>query len=177
MRKVDVVIPVYRGLDETRRCIESVLLTVEPEWARVLVINDASPEPAITDFLRATAADNQQLVLLENEQNLGFVETVNRGMQYDTSRDVLLLNSDVEVANDWLHRLREAAYHNGRVASVTPFSNNATICSFPNFCRENRLLFDLPLAQLDACFASQFGPDDAIAVPTGVIAVFVNAAG
>ncbi len=168
MRKVDIIIPVYKGLEETRRCLSSVLATVDPEWARVLVINDASPEPAITAYLSELAAAREHLVLLENEHNLGFVATVNRGMQYDRQRDVLLLNSDVEVANDWLHRLREAAYHHANVASLTPFSNNATICSFPDFCRNNDLLFGLSVAELDACFAGQFGVEDVIPVPTGV---------
>jgi GT2 family glycosyltransferase len=169
MRKVDVIVPVYKGLEETRRCLVSTLATVDSAWARVLVINDGSPDPAITAYLRALAATTQErLVLLENEQNLGFVATVNRGMEYDLERDVLLLNSDVEVANDWLNRMRAAAYHNEKVASLTPFSNNATICSFPEFCKDNALLFDLPLAEIDACFAAQFGPDDVIPVPTGV---------
>ena len=168
MRKVNVIVPVYKGLEETRRCLMSVLATIDTEWAQLLVINDGSPEPAITAFLRELAADHEHLLLLENEQNLGFVATVNRGMQHDTQRDVLLLNSDVEVANDWLHRMRTAAYQNDKVASLTPFSNNATICSFPEFCRDNSLPFGLPLAEIDACFATQFGPQDVIPVPTGV---------
>jgi GT2 family glycosyltransferase/glycosyltransferase involved in cell wall biosynthesis len=168
MRKVDVIIPVYKGLEETRRCLTSVLATVQHQWARVIVINDASPEPAITAYLRELAAEQEQLVLLENEQNLGFVATVNRGMQYDTQRDVLLLNSDVEVANDWLHRMRVAAYQNEKVASLTPFCNNATIFSFPRFCADNSLPFGLSLGEIDACFAARFGPQDVIPVPTGV---------
>ena len=168
MRKVDVVVPVYKGLEETRRCLASVLATIDPTWARVVVLNDGSPDPAIAAYLRELAAAHDDLVLLENEQNLGFVATVNRGMQYDLQRDVLLLNSDVEVANDWLRRLREAAYQHERVASVTPFSNNATIFSFPDFCSDNPLLFGLSVAELDACFASQFGAGDVIPVPTGV---------
>ena len=135
MRKVDVVVPVYRGLEETRRCLESALATIDPDWARLVVINDASPEPAISDYLRQLATAHPQLVLLENERNLGFVASVNRGMQFDTDRDIVLLNSDVEVANDWLQRLREAACHNGKVASLTPFANNATLCSFPDICQ------------------------------------------
>ncbi len=168
MRKVDVIVPVYRGLEETRRCLESALATVDPEWARVVVLNDGSPEPAVTAYLRDLDRAETNLVLLENERNLGFVATVNRGMQYDLERDALLLNSDVEVANDWLRRLREAAYHHQRVATVTPFSNNATICSFPDFCSENPLLFGLSVAEIDSCFAARFGVDDVIPVPTGV---------
>jgi GT2 family glycosyltransferase/glycosyltransferase involved in cell wall biosynthesis len=168
MRRVDVIIPVYRGLEETRRCLESVLATLDMSWARPVIINDGSPEPAITTYLRQLAASSRHIVLLENEENLGFVATVNRGMAHDPERDVLLLNSDVEVANDWLHRLREAAYSHERVASLTPFSNNATICSFPDFCRENPLPFGLEVADIDRVFARLFTAQDVIPVPTGV---------
>ncbi len=168
MRSVDVVIPVYNGLEETRRCLDSALATVVQPWARLVVINDGSPDPAITAMLRDYAARHPELVLLENERNLGFVATANRGMRHDPERDVVLLNSDVEVANDWLLRLREAAYHHDRVASVTPFANNATICSFPNFCEDNALPFGLDVAAIDAVFASQFSAADAFEVPSGI---------
>lgn len=168
MRNVDVVIPVYDGLEQTSRCIETVLATIDSSWARVVVINDASPDPRIAALLRKYAADNPELVLLENERNLGFVATANRGLRYELDNDVVLLNSDVEVANDWLSRLRDAAYYHRRVASLTPFSNNATICSFPDFCKDNRLLFDLDVAQLDSYFADHFSVVDVFPVPTGV---------
>jgi GT2 family glycosyltransferase len=168
MNSVDIVIPVYDGLEETRRCLESVLRTVDPSWARLVVINDASPNPAITGLLRTMAQSGDAMVLLENEVNLGFVATVNRGMRQSADRDVLLLNSDVEVANDWLVRLREAAYHNPSAGSVTPLSNNATICSFPNCCEDNRLLFGLTVEELDGAFAGAFGAGDVAEVPTGV---------
>lgn len=168
MKRVDVIIPVYEGFQETQACLDSVLRTVDESWARIVIINDHSPDQRITDYLRDLKRDIPKLVLLENEQNMGFVATVNRGMSYDTERDVLLLNSDVEVAGNWLHRMREAAYHHEKVASVTPFSNNATICSFPNICKDNRLVFDLTLEEIDAEFASEFTVDDVFQVPTGV---------
>jgi GT2 family glycosyltransferase len=168
VRKVDVVIPVYRGLEETRACLASVLATIDPEWARVVVIDDCSPEPEVTAYLQQLGAAHPGLVLLENDRNLGFVATANRGMRHDTQRDVLLLNSDVEVAGDWLKRLREAAYGNDAVASLTPFSNNATIFSFPNFCEDNEPLFDLPVAQIDRVFATRFAAEDVVPAPTTV---------
>ena len=149
MRDVDVVIPVYDGFAETVACLESVLRTVDHAWARLVVVNDCSPDPGITAWLRDLSVREPRLVLLENASNEGFVKTANRGMSYDNARDVLLLNSDVEVAGNWLARMREAAYGNGQVGSVTPFSNNATLCSFPNICKENRLLFGLDCAAID----------------------------
>lgn len=84
---VDVIVPVYGGLQETQECIESAIST--SSWAELIVINDASPEPELTDWLRKRAQDNS-FKLLENENNLGFVATVNRGMKLHSKRDVLL---------------------------------------------------------------------------------------
>jgi GT2 family glycosyltransferase len=168
VREVDVVIPVYDGYEETKACMQTVLRTVTHEWARIVVINDCSPDPDITQYLRKLQQDTGRFELLENENNLGFVATANRGMSHDCDRDVLLLNSDVEVAGNWLERMRDAAYHHTDVASVTPFSNNATLCSFPNICEDNALPLGLDVEAIDAQFDSEFGVEDAFQIPTGV---------
>ena len=164
---VDIIVPVYRGLADTRLCIDSVLASTNQSAWRLVVINDASPEPEVTAWLRERAAQDSRITLLENRDNLGFVGTVNRGMALSTSNDVLLLNSDTEVANNWLDRIRRAAYGDSKVASVTPFSNNATICSYPRFCKDNRLPAGYDTARLDALCA-QTNPGAVVDVPTGV---------
>lgn len=127
---VDVIIPVYRGLTETRNCIESVLAAKCNTPARIVVIDDCSPEPEVSAYLQSLP-QSPEFIVLRNEENLGFVGTVNRGMRLAPENDVLLLNSDTEVADGWLDRLVWHAYSSERVSSVTPFSNNATICSYP----------------------------------------------
>jgi len=133
---VDIVIPIYRGLSETKACIESVLAARNFETFEVIAIDDCSPEPALSAWLREASA-NRGFTLIRNETNCGFVATVNRGMAIHPDRDVVLLNSDTTVANDWLDRLVRCAYSRDRVGTVTPFSNNATICSYPRFCEDN----------------------------------------
>lgn len=164
---VDIIVPVYRGIEDTRRCIESVLnAPCQTAW-RLIVINDCSPEPEVTEWLRSVALTDKRMTLLENTENLGFVATVNRGMSLHADNDVLLLNSDAEVANDWLDRIQRAAYSAPRVASVTPFSNNATICSYPRFCQPNDLPTGYDTAALDQLFAKHLA-GQTVAVPTGV---------
>ncbi len=164
---VDVIVPVYRGLADTRLCIDSVLASSCQSAWRLVVINDASPDPEVTAWLRERAAQDSRITLLENTENLGFVGTVNRGMALSPDNDVLLLNSDTEVAGDWLDRIRSAAYGDARVASVTPLSNNATICSYPQFCKDNALPPGYDTARLDALCA-QTNPGAVVDVPTGV---------
>lgn len=167
---VVVIVPVYRGLTDTRRCIESALRAPnELNW-RLLVINDASPEPELTQWLRDLAQQphfQARGELLENESNLGFVATVNRGMTHAGDRDVILLNSDTEVAHDWIDRLSAAAYSQDRVASVTPFSNNATIFSYPRFCEPNEVPQGHDTASLDRLFSAHL-KGQTLEVPTGV---------
>lgn len=164
--EVDVIIPVYRGIEETARCIESVYAALCRTSYRLIVINDCSPEPDMWTFLQQ-AADRFGFTLLVNETNLGFVGTVNRGMALSESNDVLLLNSDAEVANDWLDRLMSQAYARDRVATVTPLSNNATICSYPDFRGRRALPSGVSLEQMDIACATVNG-GRYVEVPTGV---------
>jgi hypothetical protein len=53
---VDVVIPVYRGVAETRSCIESVLAAPTTTPREVIVIDDHSPEPELPPWLAGLAA-------------------------------------------------------------------------------------------------------------------------
>lgn len=163
----DIIVPVYRGLDDTRRCLQSVLAASCQAAFQLIVINDASPEDDLTAWLRQLAQQQPHITLLENECNLGFVGTVNRGMALNPEHDVLLLNSDTEVAGDWLDRLRDAAYRRADTGSVTPLSNNATICSYPRFCESNPLPPGFDTASLDQLCAAT-NPGVSVQVPTGV---------
>ena len=150
---VDVIVPVYRGLDETRRCLESVLVGSASTPLRLIVVNDASPEAEVTAYLRELKLRDARVELLENAANVGFVASVNRAMEFSGERDVVLLNSDAEVAGDWLDRLRRPALADPRVGTVTPFSNSATICSYPRFCVDNGLPVGVTTEALDRQFA------------------------
>lgn len=164
---VDIIVPVYKGLDETRTCLESVLASTPETPFRLVVVNDASPEPEISQYLRDLARQDARVLLLENAVNAGFVASVNRGMQAGVDRDVVLLNSDTEVAGDWLDRLRRAAGSDSRAATVTPFSNSAEICSYPRFCADNPLPAGLDTAAADRLFAAA-NAGLAIEIPTAV---------
>ncbi|WP_186307979.1 glycosyltransferase [Paraburkholderia sp. BCC1884] len=163
---VDVVLPVYRGLDETRKCIESVLKARCDAKMRVIVIDDASPEPAVSAYLDSLP-QTPSFQVLRNEVNLGFVKTVNRGMKLAPANDIVLLNSDTEVADGWLDRLVWHAYSRSKIASVTPFSNNATICSYPTIYGTRVLPSGETLEELNQAFYIA-NAGRSVELPTGV---------
>ncbi len=167
--RIDVVIPVYRGFAATLRCLRSLLRDAAPglhsPLHRIIVIDDASPEPALSRYLDRLAA-RRFIHLLRNPTNLGFVASVNRGIAEAGARDVVLLNADTEVPAGWLRRLAGQAYSHSRVATVSPFSNNATLCSYPAV-EGGPLPFGETLARIDAaCLAANAGRS--VTVPTTV---------
>src|SRR5690554_6866308 len=87
-------------------------------------------------------------------------------MTYSTTRDVLLLNSDTEVSGDWVERMAAAAYSSENAGTVTPFSNNAEICSWPLICEDNPLPPSTTLAELNEAFRPLAGKT--IELPTAV---------
>jgi len=165
---VSVILPIYRDVEMTKRCILAAIPEVLAiSSSKLIAINDASPDADMQAMLEGLAAQwPGKFFLLKNESNLGFVQTVNRGLAYFSQHDVVLLNSDVIVPNDWLSRLVDEAYSRKNIGIVTPFSNNATICSFPQFLQENLQPFNLDVNSIDAVFRNTKLP--CVVSPTGV---------
>jgi GT2 family glycosyltransferase/glycosyltransferase involved in cell wall biosynthesis len=129
-----IVIPAYRGEAATLACIASVLATIGPE-DRVIVVDDASPEPGLVRALHALAAAGQ-ITRIDScaeapGRNLGFPSAANAGLAAAGGTDVVLLNSDTLVSPGWLGRLRAAARAAPRIGTATPLSNDASIFTYP----------------------------------------------
>ena len=141
--KLDILIPVYKGWDLTRLCIESAHMAVQeaiksfPGMEVYLhVTNDHSPDDEVNKYLPGLC-NRLGVIYHENKENLGFIKTVNKFM-HGTSADILLLNSDVIVSRACIKEVVRARKSLGsQVASITAFSNNATIYSFPWQIAEN----------------------------------------
>ena len=135
--EVAIVVPVYDAPEAVERCLDSVLQHTAGR-ARLIVIDDASPNPAISPLLaRYTAFP--RVVVLSNDANRGFTATANRGIAEAGRADVVLLNADTQVGPNWLAGLRRAAYCADDVATATAVSDNAGAFSVPELERENAL--------------------------------------
>ena len=134
--RLSIIIPIYRGLEETHACIASVLAHRNAETDHLILINDCSPEPMMAAML-LTCAHLPNVTLLANQENLGFVRTVNRGLSMASGSDVLLLNADTVLYAGGLEELRRVAAAHPEIGTVTALSNNATIFSYPHpdLCR------------------------------------------
>jgi len=134
---IDVIVPVYNAYNDLIRCLFS-LVKYQTNYRKIL-INDCSSDKNIHElFTLLKPYESNRFQLLENNENLGFVKTVNRGMQYST-HDVILLNSDTIVTEKWAEKIYNCAYSDNQIGTVTPFTNNGTICSIPEFMKNNSI--------------------------------------
>ena len=104
MPTVDVIVPVFRNLEATRRCVESVLGSSCRTPYELVLVNDGTPEPELARFLRELK-ERGHATLVEQPSRQGYAAAVNRAFALHRDRDVVVLQSDAEVANDWLDRL------------------------------------------------------------------------
>jgi GT2 family glycosyltransferase len=160
----EVIVPVYNGAEALAACLAALAACV-PDAARVQLVDDASPDPRVAGLLeRFTASARCTVQRHRHSANLGFVATVNAAMAR-AAGDVVLLNADTIVTAGWLERLAACAASDPRIGTATPWSNNAEICSIPDFCVANPLPGD-PEAVARAC--RDAGPPDYPELPTAV---------
>ena len=161
---LNVIIPIYRGVEITRECIDSVLATRSPHH-RVILVNDHSPEAGMAEMLLAYVAQ-PNLHLLTNAANIGFVKSVNRALSFCKDGHVLLLNSDTRLFPGGLAELCHVAARFPDVGTVTAMSNNATIFSYPHATLKGDRLEDIGWEEL-AAIALKRNHGVAIGSPTG----------
>ncbi len=160
---ITVIIPAYKGLVETKNCIDSLLDDPDILNYNIMVINDCSPEPDLALYLSSII--HPSISLINNDQNLGFVRTTNLGIMKGDDSDVVFLNSDTVVPKNWLRRLAWHAYSREEIGTVSPISNNATICSYPAIgnnvlpLNQNLEIVDF-VAQINNCGRSVVTPSN-----------------
>ena len=163
---ISVIIPVYNGLDDVKRCLASLLSSQGSVAHEIICINDCSPDKEVGIYLSEVEKTSGRVTLIQSEVNRGFVKTVNKGLMARAFRDVVLLNSDTITPDGFIDRLHQVSNQNSQYGVITPLSNNATIFSFPLTLEENSLREHGELNEIDN-FLKNNAKDEIFEVPTG----------
>lgn len=160
---VTIIVPVYNAFEYLQAFFDSLLMNTTSPYT-LLVIDDASPDKRVAPFLAEQLKRFSSMLLLTNSSNQGFVKTVNTGMK-QAKGNIILLNTDTIVPSLWLERLLYPL-NNKEIASVTPFTNAGTICSFPATLKDNAPIYGLSVDAIDAVFKHIF--IQPLEIPTAV---------
>ena len=162
--KLWIIVPVYENLEATRACLNAAMAQLDD--ARLVVVDDASPNAALRGWLDIVAASGR-LELIRNPRNLGFAASVNRALKICLGGDVILLNADALPPPGVFARLAALARSAPDVGALTPLSNNGETCSFPAPNASSPLPGEDEIARLDA-LARRANGDLLIDLPNGV---------
>jgi len=160
---IEIIVPIFNAASDVTTCLNA-LERHTPAFGRVWLVDDASTDVEIAALLDTFDTRAQfDVRVLRNSTNMGFIGSVNRALAL-VKGDVLLLNSDAIITEGAVLAIARAAEAVPNAASITPWSNNAEICSFPNFCVNNSVPENLDeIARACATLTPSY-PD----LPTGV---------
>lgn len=117
---VDIVIPTWNSLPYLEACLASIERHTKTPY-RLLIINNGSTD-GTKRYLSTICSD---IVLIENEANLGYPHALFQGYKMTTSTIVCLMNDDVIVSPNWLSKLTEIMDENKKIGILGPTRTGA----------------------------------------------------
>ena len=105
--RVTIIVPMFGRAFLTYTCLKSVHANTTMGTYEVVVIDDASPEPAAKELAPITGVR-----FARNEENLGFVASCNRGAEMARGEILVFLNNDTIVTPGWLDALTDVLHRN-----------------------------------------------------------------
>jgi GT2 family glycosyltransferase len=129
VRGVSVMILSYNDLEMLKDCIQSVEDNLPKEDLEVVVVDNASTQDGVYEFLSAKEKESDYTFrLIINGENLGFSAGCNIGaLACSPDRDIFFLNNDAVLMPNALFFLRMGLYDNRNVGAVSAFSNSASL--------------------------------------------------
>ena len=161
---IDIVVPIYNGMELLPPLLESIPRTKLPY--HLYLVDDHSTDKNVIPCLKKYAAIHENVTVLRNKENLGYTRTINRVIASRCKGHVVLLNTDVRLPMYWLERLMWPIFSDKSVATVTPFTNSGELCSFPIFLQNNELYRGLSVDEIDKAFQALL--PHYTSLPTGV---------
>ena len=111
---VSIIIPVYNKLYYTLKCLFSLANQIRQDTlVEVIVVNDCS-EDSTQEILDQVAG----LTLVNNQQNLGFIHSCNKGAEIAQGAYLYFLNNDTQICPQAIESLLEVLQGDPTVGAV-----------------------------------------------------------
>lgn len=169
---VSIIIPIS-GLEDPyvfEACIKSVVNSLTDNSSinvSVIVMCDGAEAVELWENTRtALKLSADDINVIYNPFRMGYLATVNEGIKVSSGSDMVVLNSDTIVHGNWIERLRESAYSNSIIGTVTPFGSWSEITSVPYPPVKRKISYE-EVAELDNLCIER-ASEEAVSIPCGV---------
>ncbi|MFA6610249.1 MAG: glycosyltransferase family 2 protein [Candidatus Omnitrophota bacterium] len=117
--QVDIIIPVYNQPELTKKCLDSIAARQDIPYRLIIIDNASSPETK--KLLNDLRSSHQNVRIVINKENAGWVKAVNQGMRLSESPYICIMNNDTVVKTDkWLSGLIKVAETENTIGLVNP---------------------------------------------------------
>jgi O-antigen biosynthesis protein len=113
--QVSLIIPLHAQAELTRACLRSIREHTSRVSYEVIIVDDAADAET-----RRLLDGVSGATILRNEENLGYLRSMNRGASVARGEWLVLFNNDTEVTRGWLSSLLACANSAADVGVVTP---------------------------------------------------------
>lgn len=114
--KLSIVILNWNGSHHLKRFLPSVVKYSNYDWVEIVVADNHSDD----DSRKVVEQEFPTAEFLQLDRNYGFAEGYNRALKNNDAKYLLLLNSDVEVTENWLEPLIRMMDSNPLIAACQP---------------------------------------------------------
>jgi GT2 family glycosyltransferase/MoaA/NifB/PqqE/SkfB family radical SAM enzyme/glycosyltransferase involved in cell wall biosynthesis len=118
---VSVIVPIYNQVKYTLEFLSSIILKTSLDFEIILIDNASSDNSA-----NLIQEKYPQVIIIRNENNYGFPQAINQGIQVSRGRYILIANNDIVLTQNWLERLIEIAETDSKIGLVGPISNEVS---------------------------------------------------
>ncbi|MBE5859449.1 MAG: glycosyltransferase [Butyrivibrio sp.] len=127
VRNTSIVIVSYNDFELMRECIRAIRRYQLEEITEIIVVDNASSDEDLLDYLRQQADADEHFTLIENEKNVGFPAGCNIGLAAASpENDVFFLNNDAVLMPNSLFWLKMGLYSDKRNGVAGAVSNSAS---------------------------------------------------
>lgn len=129
MKKVHIIISIDSDIKNLEKCINSIIHYTNLKNHRITLINNNDIENRIDDL---NEKYGQYIEYVYNKEKCNLIKLINNLIK-KSDEDIILLNSNVIINEQWIERLIECAYSEESIGIVSPLCNNW------NFINQNEL--------------------------------------
>jgi len=101
--KVSVIIPNYSRRDYLERLLPSIADQTYDDY-EVIIVDDCSPDREAVEYAKSFIKNHEHMHLVENEENMGFVKTCNKGFRLARGEYICQLTNDTVVKRDFVKK-------------------------------------------------------------------------
>ena len=121
-RKTSIIILTYNNIIYNQICVDSIRKYTKENTYEIVVVDNNS-----TDGTREWLKEQKDIMLILNDENVGFPKGCNIGIvNSQKENDILLLNNDTVVTPRWLDNLKACVYSDDKIGGVASITNNCS---------------------------------------------------